>query len=229
VKREYGQHCAIAKSLDVIGGRWTLLLVRELLPGPRRFKDLLEGLPGIGTNLLTDRLRHLEEEGVVERRKLPPPAGSTVYELTELGRDLEPIVIGVARWGWSRIQNRNRNDYFHPRWLLMGMKTAFDPDAAADVSETYEFRIGDEIFSVQVENGRVDGFDGPASNPDLIVHSEPEDFLRAGDSREALAKALKKGTIRVEGDPEAREHCMAIFSPVFFRSTARLAVAEAAA
>jgi DNA-binding HxlR family transcriptional regulator len=202
-----------------------MLIVRELLPGPRRFKDLLDGLPGIGTNLLTDRLRQLEEEGVVERRRLPPPAGSTVYDLTELGRELEPIVVGISRWGWSRIHDRNRNDYFHPRWLLMGMKTGYDPEAAADVDETYEFRVGDEIFHIRVEHGLVDGFDGPASNPDLIVHSEPEDFLRAGDSREALAKALKEERIRVEGDPEAREHCMAIFSPVFFRSTARLPVA----
>jgi DNA-binding HxlR family transcriptional regulator len=228
VKREYGQYCSVAKALDVVGGRWTLLIVRELLFGPRRFKDLLDGLPGIGTNLLSDRLRHLEEEAVIERRTLPPPAGSTVYDLTELGRGLEPIILDISRWGWNRIQDRDRNDHFHPRWLLMGMKTGYDREAAAGVEETYEFRIGDEIFHVRVDDGVVDGLDGPAPHPDLVVHSQPDDFLRAGDSRQALAKALKQGKIRVEGDPVAREHCMAIFSPVFFRSTTPLPAAPAA-
>src|SRR5262245_52321044 len=88
--RLYGQTCAVARALDYVGERWTLLLVRELMIGPRRFKDILEGLPGIGTNLLTSRLRELERAGIVGRRVLPPPAGSTVYELSELGRGLEP-------------------------------------------------------------------------------------------------------------------------------------------
>jgi DNA-binding HxlR family transcriptional regulator len=203
-----------------------MLVVRELLPGPRRFKDLLEGLPGIGTNLLTDRLRDLEEEGVIERRTLPPPAGSTVYDLTERGRELEPIIMGLARWGGIRMRERNPSDYFHPRWLLMGMKTSYDSEATADVDETYEFRVGDEIFHVRVKHGRVDGFDGPAADPDVVVHSKREDFVRA-DNPKSLAKALKEEKIRVEGDHEAREHCMAIFSPVFFRSSARLPVAAA--
>src|SRR5918996_4677686 len=98
-KRRYDQYCALARALDVVGERWTLLLVRELLLGPRRYTDLLGGLPGIGTNLLADRLRYLEQVGLVRRRVLPPPAGSTVYELTELGRELEPTVFALGRWG----------------------------------------------------------------------------------------------------------------------------------
>src|SRR5918995_3325809 len=98
-KRRYDQYCALARTLDVVGERWTLLLVRELLLGPRRYKDLLAGLPGIGTNLLAERLRHLEEFGLVRRRSLPPPAGSRVYELTELGRGLESVVMELGRWG----------------------------------------------------------------------------------------------------------------------------------
>src|SRR5712691_3728539 len=98
-RRSYNQYCALARALDVVGERWTLLLVRELLLGPRRYKDLLDGLPGIGTNLLADRLKHLEDAGMIRRVVLPPPAGSAVYELTELGRRLEPAVFELGRWG----------------------------------------------------------------------------------------------------------------------------------
>src|SRR3954465_14659960 len=98
-KRSYNQHCAMARALDALGERWTLLVIRELLPGPKRYKDLLEGLPGIGTNLLAARLRDLEAAGAIQRRMLPPPAGAVVYELTDSGRELESVVLDLARWG----------------------------------------------------------------------------------------------------------------------------------
>jgi DNA-binding HxlR family transcriptional regulator len=104
-KRSYGQYCTVARALDVVGERWTLLLVRELSTGPKRFKDLLEGLPGIGTNLLAARLKKLEGEGIVRRATLPPPAGSNVYELTDLGGSLEPVIVasrGGGRGCWTR-------------------------------------------------------------------------------------------------------------------------------
>ena len=108
-KRSYGQHCTVARALDAVGERWTLLLVRELSTGPKRFKDLLGGLPGIGTNLLAGRLKALEGEGIVRRATLPPPAGSNVYELTELGRGLEPVVVALSRWG-ARLLDAPRED-----------------------------------------------------------------------------------------------------------------------
>src|SRR5438270_8716701 len=98
-KRSYDQYCAVARGLDVIGDRWTLLLVRDLLLGPKRYKDLLEGLPGIGTNLLAARLKELEAAGIVRRGVLPPPAGSSVYELTDKGQALEPAILALGRWG----------------------------------------------------------------------------------------------------------------------------------
>ena len=96
--RSYGQFCGVAHALDLVGERWALLVVRELVLGPKRFTDLAAGLPGIGTNILTARLRELEQTGVVERRVLPPPAGSTVYELTPYGRELEPVLLALGRW-----------------------------------------------------------------------------------------------------------------------------------
>ncbi len=114
-KRSYDQHCTVAHALDVVGERWTLLLVRELLTGPKRFKDLLWGLPGIGTNLLAARLKALEEHGVVRRGTLPPPAGSGIYELTGLGRSLEPVVVALSRWGSRLIGELQDEDELRER------------------------------------------------------------------------------------------------------------------
>src|ERR687893_871518 len=109
-RRTYYQYCAVARALDVVGERWTLLLVRELLTGPKRFKDLSEGLSGIGTTLLTARLKALEGNGILRRTTLPPPAGSKVYELTELGRSLEPVVIALSRWGLKLLDAPRREE-----------------------------------------------------------------------------------------------------------------------
>jgi DNA-binding HxlR family transcriptional regulator len=109
--RSYRQYCAVARGLDVVGERWTLLIVRDLLIGPKRYKDLLTGLPGIGTNLLATRLRDLEEQGLVGRRVLPPPAGSTVYELTQVGQALEPVVTALGRWGHRFLGARREGEF----------------------------------------------------------------------------------------------------------------------
>ena len=213
MKREYGQHCWLAKALDVVGSRWTLLVIRELIPGPRRFKDLLAGLPGIGTNLLSERLRQLEAEGLVERRTLPPPAGSTVYELTALGRGLEAALFELARWGRSRVGSPDEGDVFSPRWVLLAMRAEHDSEAARGLDESYEFRIGDEIFHVRVEDGEVQLLDGPADRPDLVVSADADTFVTASADARTFDDAVSDGRIAVEGDREASMHCRAIFAP----------------
>jgi DNA-binding HxlR family transcriptional regulator/putative sterol carrier protein len=217
VKRSYGQHCAIAKALDVVGGRWTLLIVREMVPGPRRFKDLLEGLPGIGTNLLTERLRFLEDEEIIARRTLPPPAGSVVYELTAEGRRLESVLFGLSRWGSARL-DRQSSDHFSPRWAMLALRSVHARDAPRGFSETYEFRIGDEVFTVSVDDGDLRIADGPTSHPDVVVTSDPETFFSIGESPEALERALAEGRFRAEGKPEALQHCEALFAPLLSAS-----------
>src|SRR4028118_1448354 len=143
-KRSYDQHCTVAHALDVVGERWTLLLVRELLSGPKRFKDLLWGLPGIGTNLLAARLKSLAGHGVVRRTTLPPPAGSDVYELTELGRALESVVLSLSRWGARLVQEEPRDgDDVRPAWAAMALRSLFEPEAGWSL-ERYEVRIGGE-------------------------------------------------------------------------------------
>src|SRR5215208_1271548 len=123
-KRSYGQYCTVARALDVVGERWTLLLVRELSTGPKRFKDLLEGLPGIGTNLLASRLKMLEGEGIVRRATLPPPAGSSVYELTGLGRELEPVIVALSRWGARLLDAPHEGDELRAGWAAVAMRSA---------------------------------------------------------------------------------------------------------
>jgi DNA-binding HxlR family transcriptional regulator len=213
VKREYGQYCSLAKALDVVGSRWTLLVIRELIPGPRRFKDLLAGLPGIGTNLLSERLRQLEAEGLLERRTLPPPAGSTVYELTAVGRGLEPAVFELARWGRSRVGSLDEGDFSSPRWVLVAMRAEHDPEAARGLHESYEFRIGDETFHVRVEDGEVELLDGPAERPDIVVSADADTFVRASADARTFDQAVSEGRIAVEGSDAASAHCRAIFAP----------------
>src|SRR5581483_10847231 len=131
-RRSYNQYCGVARALDVVGERWTLLIVRDLLLGPRRYKDLLEGLPGIGTNLLADRLRELEKRGIVKRSVLPPPAGSAVYELTELGTDLGPAVLALGAWGARLLPPAPREAEMVPTAaLFVAMRVLFKPQNAA--------------------------------------------------------------------------------------------------
>lgn len=209
-KRSYGQHCTVAKALDVLGERWTLLLVRELLTGPKRFKDLLAGLPGIGTNLLAARLKALAEHGVVRRATLPPPAGSEAYELTDLGRSLEPVVLGLSRWG-SRLMDEEprEGDDVRPAWAAMALRSLFEPEAGGP-REVYEFRIDEETFHLRVEGGAVEGRQGAADTPDVVISGGSGTFLALAGGRLAPGEALGSGKIRIEGerDRDALARCL---------------------
>ena len=152
-KRSYGDSCGIARGLDVAGERWALLVVRELLLGPKRFTDLREGLPNVSPDVLAQRLRELERSGVVRRRKLPPPASARVYELTERGAELEPVLHALGRWG-SRVPLRDEPAQLSPDALAVALKTMFDPMAAADRDGVYELRFGEHAFTVRARRGR---------------------------------------------------------------------------
>jgi DNA-binding HxlR family transcriptional regulator/putative sterol carrier protein len=207
-KRSYDQHCTVARALDVVGERWTLLLVRELLTGPKRFKDLLGGLPGIGTNLLAARLKALEGHGVVRRATLPPPAGSGVYELTELGRSLEPVVVALSRWGARLMGEPRDGDECRPAWVAMAMRSVFEPGAVGDPRETYELHIDGEVFHLRVEGGAVEAQQGPADAPDVVASGEAGAFLGLIAGRLAPGEALEWGQIHIEGDHDAVARCL---------------------
>ena len=199
-RRSYDQYCPFARSLDVLGERWTLLVIRELLLGPRRFSDLLDGLPGIGPNVLTARLKLLQEEGIIRRTKLPPPAGSTVYEFTDLGRELEPPLLALGRWGMHLMGHRRENDTVRFAWVIYGMRFTFDSEKARGVDDTYEFRVGDEVAWARVADGHLTFGQGPAHDPDAIITCDLETFQAIGLGELDPAQALADGRSKVEGD-----------------------------
>jgi len=200
----------MARTLDVVGSRWTLLIVRELLTGPKRFKDLLAWLPGIGTNLLARRLKQLEGDQIVAKRTLPPPAGSTVYELTEIGRGLEPVILALARWGIRMLGRPRDPQLFSAGWSVLEMKALFIPELAVGLRETYEFRIGAEVFHVVIDGGSLHPAQGPAHHPDAILTAEPDAFLDLCWG-EVTPQTAEQAGITIEGDRAALERALTIF------------------
>lgn len=201
-RRTYNQFCALAKSLDVLGKRWTLLIIRELLSGPKRYTDLREGLPGIGTNLLSSRLKMLQEQAVVEQATLPPPAASDVYRLTEKGEALRPVIRELQKWGLGMLDEPDEEDCFHPRWALSGMLAAFVPERAEGVHRVYEFHIEDEVFHITVDDGTIDGQQGPADDPHVIIVQDTETFLDLATQSLDPEEALESGRVQLKGNLE---------------------------
>lgn len=210
-KRSYNQNCSLAYSLDVIGERWTLLMIREVLTGPKRFTDLLKNLPGIGTNLLTARLKELEEAGVLERKTLPPPAASAVYDLTDLGRQLQPALVELVRWGSKLPRSPTETEHSRPGWAILAMHAAFQSEASRGLKETYEFRIGDEVFYARIDDGVLETGEGHAGSPDLVIVADPQTF-RDLTIDLPIVSAIASGAIRVEGDIAALERLVRVFN-----------------
>lgn len=208
--RSYQQYCTLAQALDVVGERWTLLIVRELMLGPQRFKDLLDGLPGVGRNLLSSRLRHLEREGLVIRRQLPPPAASRVYELTEEGRALGPTMAELGRWGARRIGPPEATQTFRPAWAMFPLSYMADAEAARGVRETYEFRIASDTFHLRVRDGRVEPRAGETSDPALVVTMTRETILDLFSGALAPLEAVETGRVTLDGSPDAATRAIAI-------------------
>ena len=208
--KSYMQYCPIAHALDVVGERWSLLIVRELMRGPLRYTDLGERLPGIGTNILAARLRDLERAGVLSRRKLPPPTPVTVYELTEHGRGLERVLAELAYWGVRSLGPPPEDEVFEDGWLEGALRTMV---CRTPVAGTFEFRAGDEV--VTVADGAV--AHGPAGEPDAVLTTTPRGFydlfvLRAWDGVEVEGEraaaerfvdevALPEGAVLAEAVP----------------------------
>ncbi len=211
--RSYNQYCPLARTLDILGERWTLLIVRELLSGPKRFKDLQDALVGIGTNLLSTRLKEMERNGLIFRSKLPPPGVASVYELTEHGRKLDETLLSLVRWGIHLLETPKKdNEHVRPHWLLYGMLSTFNPASARGISETYEFHVDDEIFHIQVLEGRATGDMGKGHNSDLIWVSDSEHFMALAFGLTSPQKAYEDGAIKI-GNVAIIDRMLQIFNP----------------
>jgi DNA-binding HxlR family transcriptional regulator len=169
-KRTYNDRCGIARALDLVGERWAVLVVRELLLGPKRFTDLRAGLPMLGPDVLSQRLRDLEEAGVVTRRVLPPPAASRVYELTEWGAQLEPALLALGCWG-SRAPYPSDDAPLGIDSVVLALKTMFAP--VAGFAAAYELRLGDQVFSIRVDGEAIEASRGAPDLPDAVIDTDP--------------------------------------------------------
>lgn len=211
-QRTYNQYCATARTLDLVGERWTLLLIRELLTGPKRFSDLQASLRGLGTGLLAARLKHLEREGLARKITLPPPARTPAYALTEAGEELGPAILALARWGlkWA-MGEPDPAETFQPGWAVLGLRACFDPQAAAGLSAVYEFRIDDEVFHARIDDETIETLHGPAQHPDAIITMSEAAFLRLTSQTLTLAEAIETGAASASGDGETLRRLKGLF------------------
>ncbi len=210
--RRYHQYCGAARALDVIGDRWTLLIVRELLFGPRRFTDLIDGLPGISRNLLTERLRMLEADGIVARGELPPPAARLIYELTAEGRDLVDAMIPLVAWGARRLGKRGPEESFRSHWAALAMVTFADREAAAGVHEAYEYIVGETTFHFVVADGAVELRHGRAEHPAVTITTDNETWADVASGETTATAAAEAGRLTLVGDRAAVRRLARIFS-----------------
>jgi DNA-binding HxlR family transcriptional regulator len=209
-KRQYNQFCPVACALDIVGERWAMLVVRELLSGPKRFVDLEAGLPGIGTNTLTTRLAELERAGVIARRRLPAPSTSVVYELTNWGRDLEPIVWAIARWGVRRLGAVTPLHPLRASWLATALQAFFRKEAVRDLTALVELVLPTGTLSLHFRRGNLSVKDGPVEGPALRIVTTEQRFLELVGGR-AARSSRRKRDLRIEGDEALIERLVAAF------------------
>ena len=200
--RSYGQFCAMAKALDLVGDRWTLLIVRELLMrGPSRYTDLRQGLPGIATNLLAQRLEDLENADILRREYAPPPVATTLIELTPRGMELEPVLFELGKWGVPLLAKPAKNDAFSSHWLALPAKHLLRDHTPDGPPVTLEIRSGGEPLTIEVSGGNLNFRTGPAKKPDLVLNGTPLLMLGVLTGKRTFADARAAG-LKYEGDPK---------------------------
>jgi DNA-binding HxlR family transcriptional regulator len=198
-RRSYEDACGAAHALDLVGERWALLVMRELMLGPQRFSDLRAGLPGISANVLTQRLEGLEAVGVVTRKKLPPPASTQVYELTPWGYEAEPIFQALSRWG-ARSPHHDPSMPFSAASLILSLRTMFDPARAGRIDAWVGIKAGPESVLVRIADGRLDFARGELTDADLIFEGEPPAIAAAIYGGVPIDALVSQGALKVKGD-----------------------------
>jgi DNA-binding HxlR family transcriptional regulator/putative sterol carrier protein len=210
-KRTYREYCAIARSLDLLGHRWTLLVVRDLFLGPQRYTDLQAGLPGIASDILTARLRTLEDEGLVRRRELPPPAPATVYELTEAGRRLGPLVRALGEVGLALLDMPAPDQPINPGPVVMSLNLTFRAHEARGLTETYALELAGQAFTVAVDGGAVRTKRGAPASPAATFRTDPRTLVALVRGEATATAAEADGALEVEGDRAALARFAALF------------------
>lgn len=211
--RSYDEYCAVAKSLDMVGDRWTLLLVRELaLGGPRRYTDLRNGLPGIATNLLAERLRELERVGVVAREEAPPPIATTLFRLTPRGEELRPVIDALTRWGIPLMYEQKPTDVVRSEWLAWALERVLSDQQPEAPAVTIEIQTGDQPFVLETNAGHIQTHLGPAESADATISGPP--LLIMGTLLGLVElDAATAGGVSYEGDPALFDRLGSQLSP----------------
>jgi len=204
-KRSYHDSCGLAQAMDLIGERWALLVVRELVFGPKRFTDLRAGLPGISPNVLTQRLNELEQVGIVQKRRLPPPVAASVYDLTDWGRELDESMMVLGRWA-AKSPSFDTSAPISADSVMMSIRTMFQPAAAHDLSVTLNVVLGDNLFAVEIAGGRITVKRGTADDPDGTVETDPKTLAQI------LYEGRNASDAAVTGDASALERFRSAFS-----------------
>src|SRR5579859_4995933 len=209
-KRSYADACGAAHAMDLIGERWALLVVRELMLGPKRFTDLRASLPSISPNVLTQRLEDLEETAVVRRHKLPPPAATWVYELTDWGRELEPALQVLGRWA-SRSPHKPQGMPLCLTSLILSFRTMFSSEAADGMRASLELRLDGEPFHVEIADGHLDIDRGTPAKPDAMIETSHDTLAALVYGGHKLADALQAGEVKLEGDKSLVKRFVGLF------------------
>lgn len=209
-KRRYEDACGAAHGLDLVGERWALLVMRELMLGPKRFRDIKAGLPGISANVLTQRLEGLEAAGVLLRRKLPPPASAQVYELTPWGYESEPIFQALGRWA-ARSPTHDPSLPLSAVSLLLSFRTMFDPECGKGIDARIGLRLGEESFLLRIADGKIRAVRGAAAGTDLVLTGVAPAIAAAVYGGQPLGDMEAAGALRIEGDRALAERFVALF------------------
>ncbi len=203
--RSYREYCALAQALDLVGERWTLLIVRELLvQGPCRYTVLRNGLPGIATNLLAERLREMEEAGIIRRVEAPPPVATTLFHLTERGEQLKPVVEALGRWGGPLVARPIGDDEFRSHWLALPIELYLADHTPDGPPITIEVRTGEHPMLVETVEGKVRARPGRADHPDAVLTGTPSQILGLFTGKLDLPEAKRRG-LQFKGDPRVIE------------------------
>lgn len=203
-KRSYHQYCGVAAALDLLGERWSLLIVRNLLLGPKRFTDLQDGLPGIGTGLLSQRLKELDAAGILTRATLPPPAASTVYRLTPEGEELRPVLHALSRWGMRRLGEPAAGQHVEPELVALTMEARFDAAAAPRAADgVYELRVDGQRFRFTLSATGIAFAAAPAEEPRAVLTADVGTLAALAGGRTTLTAAIDTGKLTASGDSAA--------------------------
>ena len=208
--KRYAQYCPVAHALELVGERWALLVVRELLHGPKRYTDLADGLPGIGTNILAGRLRDLEEAGIIRKRRLPPPAAANVYELTPYGEELREPLYALGRWGARSLGPPRPDDSLAPGWLVNAVRATCTTGCLP--GKVFELRVDDDVVTARFEDNELVVEPGSSGAADTVIETDAATLFSLAAGQVSTRDAVKAKMLDITGDRRDAERFLSFFS-----------------